>query len=100
MNRTKEISIRKILGANLSSIFLLLNRQYVLLASLAFILAAPVSYYIMNDWWLNSFQFRIEVGWYIYIVCWVIGLAVTLITISYHAMKAAVTNPVDTLKYE
>lgn len=100
VNRTKEIGIRKILGANLSTIFVLLNRQYVLLATLSFILAAPVSWYVMNHWWLQSFQFKIDVGWDIYMVCWAIGLAVAMLTISYHAVKAVLTNPVETLKYE
>jgi putative ABC transport system permease protein len=100
LNRTKEIGIRKVMGAELSNIFILLNRQYVLLATIAFILAAPVSWYVMNHWWLSSFKFKIEIGWELFAISMLVGLLVALITVSYHAIKAALINPAETLKYE
>jgi putative ABC transport system permease protein len=99
LNRTKEIGIRKVMGAELSNIFILLNRQYVWLAAIAFALAAPVSWYVMNKW-LDSFQFKIVMGWELFAVSMLGGLLVALLTVSYHAIKAALINPAETLKYE
>jgi putative ABC transport system permease protein len=99
MNRTKEIGIRKVMGAELQNIFILLNRQYVWLALIAFLLAAPVSWYVMNQW-LDSFQFKIVMGWELFAISMCSGLFVALITVSYHAIKAALINPAETLKYE
>lgn len=99
VNRTKEVGIRKVMGAELGNIFLLLNRQYVLLAFIAFALAIPFSWYAM-DKWLSDFQFRITMGWEIFAISVLAGLAVALLTVSYHALKAARTNPAETLKYE
>jgi putative ABC transport system permease protein len=100
LNRTKEIGIRKVMGAQLSNIFILLNREYVLLALIAFAMAGPVSWYIMNTWWLSSFKFRITMRWELFAASMVAGLIVALATVSYHAIKASMINPADTLKYE
>jgi putative ABC transport system permease protein len=99
VNRTKEIGIRKVMGAELSNIFILLNRQYIVLSIVAFGIAAPVSYYVMNKW-LEGFKFQIAIGWELFALSMVTGLFVALITVSYHAIKAALTNPAETLKYE
>jgi putative ABC transport system permease protein len=99
VNRTKEIGIRKVMGAELSNIFILLNRQYIGLSMLAFALAAPVSWFIMNKW-LSDFKFKITVGWELFALSMAAGLLVALITVSYHAIKAALVNPAETLKYE
>lgn len=99
VNRTKEIGIRKVLGANLGNIFLLLNRQYVWLALLAFVFAAPASWYSM-DRWLADFKFKITIGWELFAISMLVGLAIALLTVSYHAIKAALVNPAETLKYE
>jgi putative ABC transport system permease protein len=100
VNRTKEMGIRKVMGADVKNIFYLLNKQFVLLAFIAFALAAPVSYYVMNKWWLTDFQFKISVGWELFAISMFAGLVVALITVSYHAIKTASVNPADTLKYE
>jgi putative ABC transport system permease protein len=100
LNRTKEIGIRKVMGAEVSNIFILLNKQYIWLSLIAFSLAAPVSWYVMTEWWLNSFQFKITVGWELFAISMLAGLTVALLTVSYHAVKAAFINPADTLKYE
>lgn len=99
INRTKEIGIRKVMGAELQNIFILLNRQYVYLALIAFVLAAPASWYIMNQW-LDDFKFKISMSWELFAISMLVGLFIALITVSYHAIKAALINPAETLKYE
>ena len=69
---TKEIGIRKVMGANLSSIFVLLNRQYIWLSSIAFVLGIPFSWYVMNKW-LADFQFKITLGWELFAVSFTNG---------------------------
>jgi putative ABC transport system permease protein len=99
VNRTKEIGIRKVMGAELSNIFILLNRQYIWLAAIAFLLAAPASWYVMNKW-LGDFKFKITIGWELFAVSMLSGLFIALITVSYHAIRVAMVNPAETLKYE
>ncbi len=99
INRTKEIGIRKVMGADIRSIFILLNRQYVWLSLIAFILAIPFSWYVM-DQWLSGFEFRISMGWELFAVSIAAGLLVALATVSYHAVRVSLINPADTLKYE
>lgn len=99
VNRTKEIGIRKVMGAELKNIFVLLNKQYVYLALIAFVLASPASWYIMSKW-LDDFKFKISMGWELFVVSILAGLLIALITVSYHAIKAALINPAETLKYE
>ncbi len=100
LNRTKEIGIRKVMGAELSTIFILLNRQFVFLALIAFVVAAPASWYVITKLFLSDFQYKITVGWELFAVSIVSGLALALVTVSYHAVKAALLNPAETLKYE
>lgn len=99
INRTKEIGIRKVMGAPLSSIFLLLNRQFIFFALIAFVLAIPASWYAMSKW-LSSFQFAITIGWQLFAFSLLAGLTIALLTVSYHAIKAALINPAETLKHE
>ena len=99
VNRTKEIGIRKVLGAGLGNIFVLLNKQYIWLSMIAFGLAAPLSYYIMNKW-LADFKFKIAIGWELFAISMLTGLCVALATVSYHAVKVSLVNPAETLKYE
>lgn len=99
INRTKEIGIRKVMGAELVNIFVLLNKQFVWMAIIAFAIATPFSWYVMNKW-LSSFQFKIEMGWELFFVSALVGLITALLTVSYHGIKAALINPAETLKYE
>jgi putative ABC transport system permease protein len=99
LNRTKEIGIRKVIGADIANIFVLLNSQYVWLALIAFVLAVPASWYTMNQW-LSSFTYRIEIGWEIFVISTMSGVLIAMLTVSYHAIKAATINPAETLKYE
>ena len=99
MNKTKEIGIRKVMGAQVTSIFVLLNRQYVWLSLISFALATPVSWYIM-DKWLADFKFKTTIGWGLFVFSTLAGLLVAIVTVSYHTIKAASVNPAETLKYE
>ena len=99
VNRTKEIGIRKVMGAKLTSIFVLLNKQYVFYALIAFVMAIPLSWFSMN-WWLESFKYAITIDWQIFAMSIMAGLIIALATVSYHAIKAALVNPADTLKHE
>lgn len=100
VNRTKEIGIRKVMGAELSNIFILLNRPFVILALIAFVLAAPASWYVITNLFLADFKYKITVGWELFAVSVLVGLALAVLTVSYHAIKAALSNPAETLKYE
>ncbi|UII20144.1 ABC transporter permease [Fulvivirga ligni] len=99
LNRTKEIGIRKVFGAEVLNIFILLNRQYIWLAIIAFGLAAPVAWYVMTNW-LSDFHYAIDMGWELFGLSMLLGVLVALLTVSYHGVRSAFTNPADTLKYE
>jgi putative ABC transport system permease protein len=99
VNRTKEIGIRKVMGADIKHIFVLMNRQYILLAMIAFAIATPASWFVMNKW-LSDFKFSVGIGWELFAVSMAAGLLLALATVSYHAIKAALVNPAETLKYE
>lgn len=98
-SRTKEIGIRKILGADLNTIFLLVNRPFILLAVLAFVIATPFSWYAMHEW-VENFTYRITIGWEIFFIGMISGLFIALISVSYHGIKTAQLNPADTLRSE
>jgi len=97
--KTKEIGVRKILGASVSSIYLLLSREFLKWVALANILAWPVAYFTMNNW-LQNFAFRVIIGWEIFLVSAGVALVISVLTVSYQSIKAAVANPVDSLRYE
>jgi len=97
--RTKEVGIRKVLGASLSSILLLFSREFVVLIAIAFMIAAPVAYYFMNNW-LHGFAYQITIGPQIFVVAIVTSFVIAAGTIAYQALKAAVANPVKSLRTE
>ena len=97
--RTKEIGIRKVLGASVSGITALLSREFVLLLTIANLIAWPMAYWAMAQW-LNGFAYRIEPGIKIYILCSLLAVVIALCTISLQAIRAARSNPVDALRYE
>lgn len=97
--RTKEIGVRKVLGASASRIVLLLLKEFVMLIALAFVVAVPIAYFSMN-YWLKNFAYRIEISWGIFLIAGSLTLAIALLTVSYQSIKAALTNPVDSLRYE
>jgi putative ABC transport system permease protein len=97
--RTKEIGIRKVLGASVPSILKLLSKKTVLLMMIATAMAAPAAYYALSRW-LQDFAYRISIGWETIALAAVLALLIALATEGYHAVKAALTNPVETLRYE
>jgi putative ABC transport system permease protein len=97
--RTKEIGIRKVLGAAVSKIVVLISKEFVILISIAFIVAAPVGYYFINKW-LQDFAYRITIGWWMFALAGVLVIAVALLTMSFQAIKAAMMNPVNSLRSE
>lgn len=99
LQRTKEIGVRKVLGASIQSIVLMLYRESVLLVFLAFIIAVPLSWYMLHRW-LENFAYHISLSWFIFAFAGLIILIITLISVSFHAIKAALSNPVTAIKYE
>jgi putative ABC transport system permease protein len=97
--RTKEIGIRKAMGAPVSSIYTLLTKEIVYLVVFATVIAWPVTWYVMNNW-LNNFAYRIDPGIMTFALSTIIAFIIAVLTVSYQARKAAIANPVDSLKYE
>jgi putative ABC transport system permease protein len=97
--RTKEIGIRKVLGASVSNIVTMLSKDFVKLVLISFVIAAPVAWWVM-DKWLQDFAFRIDLSWWIFAVTGVSALAIALITLSFQAIRAAISNPVKSLRTE
>ena len=97
--RTKEVSIRKVLGASVSSILVLLSHEYVRLILIAFAIAVPVAHYFITDW-LGNYAYRVDVPWWVYVVPGLLVLVVALLSVSAQTLRAARRNPVDSLRYE
>lgn len=97
--RTKEIGIRKVVGASVADIVGLLSKEFVYLVVIALLIASPIAWWAMNKW-LEDFVYRINIHYLIFIVAGILSLAVALLTISVHAFRAALTNPVETLRTE
>ncbi|MCH5718644.1 ABC transporter permease [Niabella hibiscisoli] len=97
--RIKEIGVRKVLGASVQNIATLLSKDFLLLVVLAIVIAAPLSWWLMNKW-LSDFPYRIEISWWLFAVTGVISLAIAIITISVHTVRAAIANPVKSLRSE
>jgi putative ABC transport system permease protein len=99
INRTKEIGIRKVLGASVSNLFLLLNRGTLFIATGSFIVAAPIAWYLVHQW-LDNFAYRITPDWGLFITAGIIAMITAIIAVSYHTIKAAMSNPVKSLRSE
>ena len=97
--RTKEIGVRKVLGASARSIVVLLSRDFTRVVLIALVVATPVAYLIM-DRWLDSFAYRIDLSWPVFLIAGLAALAIALLTVSYQAIRAALVNPVEALRYE
>ena len=97
--RTKEIGIRKVLGASIASITVLLSSDFVKLVLISIMLASPIAYYFMNQW-LEGFAYKIEIEWSVFALAGTMALLISFLTVSYQAIKAALMNPVKSLKTE
>ena len=97
--RIKEIGVRKVLGANTSSIVALLSKDFLKLVGIAAVMAFPVAWYAMNSW-LKDFAYRINLQWWVFVLAAVLAALIALITVSYQAIKAAIANPVKSLRTE
>jgi putative ABC transport system permease protein len=97
--KTKEIGIRKVLGASETQITALLSRNFAVLILISFVLASPLTYYLLSNW-LEGFAYRIGINPLLFFVGGFIAMAIALITISYHTVRSARANPVDSLRYE
>jgi putative ABC transport system permease protein len=97
--RRKEIGIRKVLGAAISSIVTLISKEFIILISIAVVIAVPVGYYFTNKW-LQDFAYRINTGWWMFALAGLVVIVIALLTISLGTIKAATANPVKSLRTE
>jgi putative ABC transport system permease protein len=97
--RTKEIGVRKVLGATVSNIVSILSKDFLKLVIIALIIAAPLALYFMNKW-LQDFAYRISIGWWVFLIAGSLALFVAFITIAFQAVKAGISNPVKSLRTE
>jgi putative ABC transport system permease protein len=97
--RTKELGVRKVLGASVPSLVVLLSKDFLVLVALGFVLAAPLAYLALRQW-LDGFAYRLTPGWGVFALAAALAVGVALATISYQAIRAALANPVDSLRYE
>ncbi len=97
--RTKEIGVRKVLGASVSGITTLLSKDFIKLVAIGCLIAFPVAWWAMNDW-LQTYQYRIAISWWIFLAAGVSAILIALITVSFQSIKAAIANPVKSLRTE
>jgi putative ABC transport system permease protein len=97
--RTKEIGLRKVNGAKVAEVIILLNKDFVKWVSIAFLIAIPIAWFIMHKW-LENFAYKTGLSWWIFVLAGVIALAIALLTVSLQSWRAASRNPVEALRYE
>jgi putative ABC transport system permease protein len=97
--RIKEIGIRKVLGASVPGIVQMLSKDFIKLVLIAAVIAFPVAWWAMNSW-LGDFEYRVNIGWWVFVIAGVVALLIALLTVSFQAIKAAIANPVKSLRTE
>ncbi|HEV8270057.1 MAG TPA: ABC transporter permease [Chitinophagaceae bacterium] len=99
VQRIKEVGIRKVLGASISSVVYLFSKEFIILVTIGFVIASPIAWYFMNKW-LQDYVYRINISWWIFLVGGISAIVIALVTVSFQAIKAAVANPVKSLRTE
>jgi putative ABC transport system permease protein len=99
VNRTKEIGIRKVLGASVSTIISLISKGFLRLVVVAFLISTPITWWLMNKW-LQGYAYRVNIKWWVFGISCVAIICVALLTICFQAIKAAISNPVKSLRAE
>jgi ABC-type antimicrobial peptide transport system permease subunit len=99
VQRIKEVGIRKVLGATAGNIVYLFSKEFIILIAIAFTIATPIAWYFMHQW-LEDYAYRINIGWWVFLIAGVAAILIAMITISFQAIKAAVANPVKSLRSE
>ena len=97
--KTKEIGIRKVLGASITNIVVLLTKDFIRLVLLAIVLATPIAWYLMHGW-LENFAYKTPIGWTVFVLAGLSAIAIALVTVSFEAIRSAIANPVKSLKAE
>ena len=97
--RTKEIGVRKVLGATVGQITFRLSADFLKLVGIAILISLPIGWYAMNKW-LEDFSYRIEVKWWVLVLAAIVAVVISLLTVSYQSIKAAIVNPVKSLRTE
>jgi putative ABC transport system permease protein len=97
--RTKEMGIRKVLGASVSGLFALLSKEFLQLVIIALVIASPLAWWAMNSW-LQDYNYRTDISWWVFAAAGILAILIALATVSFQAIKAALVNPVRSLRTE
>jgi ABC-type antimicrobial peptide transport system permease subunit len=97
--RIKEIGVRKVLGASITSITTLLSKDFLLLVFISCLVAFPLAWWMMHNW-LQNYKYHIEISLWIFLIAGIVAILIALITVSFQAIKAAIANPVKSLRSE
>jgi ABC-type antimicrobial peptide transport system permease subunit len=97
--RTKEIGIRKVLSASVAGITSLLSREFLQLVIISCVVAFPVAWLMMSEW-LQSYEYRVNISWAVFVISGILAIFIALLTISFHSIRSAMANPVESLKNE
>jgi len=99
VQRIKEVGIRKALGASVGSVIYLFSKEFIILVTIGFVIASPIAWYFM-DKWLQDYVYRINISWWIFLAGGISAIVIALVTVSFQAIKAALANPVKSLRTE